>query len=241
MMMCVPSLSLCDMLTCSLSHQFTVILHYAPNEDRPTVLTATLRGHLLSLRKHQLRYTIRGSRGTFSKHGIDPQEEQMKEHGVDAFSLPDFGVECVEIWGTLETMSSPPTSSSSSTSGDENGSETKSTTSAGGLSSSGTIVAMPIESERGRYQDLYTNLFASIRDGAEPAIQWKEAELTMLITQLAIQSSNEGRTVQVPAAADDNEKTVPSSPAKDCMSISRKLGRTLLRGSFRRKVESSVA
>jgi predicted dehydrogenase len=229
------------MLTRFLSHQFTVILHYAPNEARHTVLTATLRGHLLSLRKNQLRYTIRGSRGTFNKYGIDPQEEQMKEHGVDAFSLPDFGVESAEIWGTLEAMSSPPASSSSSTSGDENGSETKSTTSAGGLgSSSGTVVAMPIESERGRYQDLYTNLFASIREGAEPAIRWKEAELTMLITELAVQSSKEGRTVKVPAAADGNEKTVPSSPARDRVSISRKLGRTLLRGSFHRKVESSI-
>jgi len=103
---------------------------------------------------------------------------------------------------------------------------------------------VPIESERGRYQDLYTNLFASIREGAEPAIQWKEAELTMLITELAIQSSKEGRTVQVPTAADDNEEAVPNpptNPTKDYMSISRKLGRTLLRGSFRRKVDSNVA
>jgi predicted dehydrogenase len=226
------------------------MLHYARNENRPTVLTATLRGHILSLRKNQLRYNIRGSRGTFSKFGIDPQEEQMKEHGAGAFSLPNVGVEPPDIWGTLETMSAPPSSSSSSTSGDENGSETKSTTSIGGHSSkssnSSTVVAMPIESERGRYQELYTNLFEAIRYGAEPAIQWNEAELTMLITELAIQSSKEGRTVKVPAAIDNNEEvascssTITTSPTKGRTSISRKFGRTLLRGSFSRKVDSNV-
>jgi len=171
----------------------------------------------------------------------------MKEHGPAAFTLPEFAVESPDIWGTLETNSSPPSSSSSSTSGDENGSEaeTKTVANAGANANANAnaenrpVVVIPIESERGRYQDLYLNLFDTIRNGAEPAIRWEEAELTMLITELAIQSSKQGRTILVPSAS---ENVVPTaSPVRECMSISRKLGRTLLRGSFNRKASSAVA
>jgi hypothetical protein len=70
-----------------------------------------------------------------------------------------------------------------------------------------------IESEKGRYQDLYRNLFAVIRNGAEPAVKWEEAELTMLITELAIQSSKEGRTIPIPpeAALTSSRPMSPSS------------------------------
>lgn len=203
-------------------------------------MTAILRGHLLSLRKNQLRYTIRGSRGTFSKYGIDPQEEQMKQYGVAAFSRPDFAIESPDIWGTLETTSTPASSSASSTSGDENGSD--SATQAGSVTVGGRVVSIPVESERGRYQDLYQNLFASIRNDAEPAVQWSDAELTMLITELAIQSSKEGRTVQVPPDSVQQDATVPSKEAlasvstrKRAGTITRKLGQSLFRSSSRRK------
>lgn len=99
---------------------------------------------------------------------MDVQEEQMKQDGVEAFKAPDFGREPEDIWATLETNG-------------ESG-----------------IVSTKIESERGCYQDLYKNLAAVIQDGAEPAVKWKEAELAMLITELAIQSAKEGRTIYVP-------------------------------------------
>ena len=163
----------------------------------------------------------------------------MKQYGVAAFSLPDFAVESQEIWGTLETMSTPPSSSASSTSGDDNGSERATQAS---ISGSGSILSIPIESERGRYQDLYTNLFATIRKGAEPAVQWNEAELTMLITELAIQSSNEGRTVQVPSG--DVEEVVvhqeksPATIRTSAGTFKRKLGRSLFKSASSRKVDA---
>lgn len=220
----------------SVDDDFTVILHYARTDKRPTVLTAILRGHLLSLRKNQLRYSIRGSHGTFSKYGIDPQEEQLKQHGAAAFALSDFAIESPDIWGTLETISTPPSSSASSTSGDDNGSESSAQT--GNNHSSGSIVSIPIESERGRYQDLYMNLFATIRTNATPAIQWSEAELTMLITELAIQSSKEGRTVQVPPADAVpllKETSMDSSSTRKATTSPRRLGWSLFRSSVHRK------
>ena len=112
---------------------------------------------------------------------MDVQEEQMKQDGVEAFKAADFGREPKAIWGTLETK------------GD----------------SGGSVISTRIESERGRYQDLYRNLAAVIQDGAEPAVAWKEAELTMLVTELAIQSSKEGRTVYIPP---EEEPQLPTPP-----------------------------
>jgi hypothetical protein len=68
------------------------------------VLTATLRGHLLSLRNPQQRFVVRGSKGTFSKYGMDFQEEQMKKSNYEAFTEDDFGIEPSNIWGHLETL-----------------------------------------------------------------------------------------------------------------------------------------
>ena len=53
---------------------------------------------------------------------------------------------------------------------------------------------------RGDYRALYQNLHASIREGAEHAVKWHESANVILITELAIQSSKEGRTVDVPSA-----------------------------------------
>lgn len=96
-------LSLTRILSDPHSYQFTVILHYSRSASNPYVMRATLRGHLLSMRKEQLRFIVRGSKGCFSKHGMDVQEEQMKHGGVEAVTAPDFGREPKEIWGTLET------------------------------------------------------------------------------------------------------------------------------------------
>lgn len=68
-----------------------------------------------------------------------------------------------------------------------------------------------LESERGSYQDLYKNLFAAIRENAPLAIDWKEAELTMLITELAIRSAKEGRTVDVPMEECTGAERIPTA------------------------------
>ena len=57
-----------------------------------------------------------------------------------------------------------------------------------------------VKNRRGDYRALYRNLHASIRDGAEQAVKWHESANVILIIELAVQSSKEGRTVDVPRA-----------------------------------------
>jgi hypothetical protein len=68
-------------------------------------MTATLRAHILSVRSAQLRFLVRGTRGSFVKYGLDVQEDQLK-----AISTPkavfeeQYGKEPESIWGTVETL-----------------------------------------------------------------------------------------------------------------------------------------
>jgi len=64
---------------------------------------AILRAHILSVRSSQLRFKVRGTRGTFIKYGLDTQEDQLRvlSKPNDIFAA-DFGTEPTEIWGTLE-------------------------------------------------------------------------------------------------------------------------------------------
>lgn len=79
-------------------------MHYPRTEENPYLLTVTLRSHPLSQRTPQLRYTVRGSRGTFVKYGLDVQEQQMKEQGVAGFSEDWFGREPDDIKAELEVV-----------------------------------------------------------------------------------------------------------------------------------------
>ena len=82
----------------SFTHQFTIILHYPSRQPHP--LTVILRGHILTVRKNQARYLVRGTTGTFLKNGVDPQEDQLKA-GIKT-SDAEFGYESPEIAATLE-------------------------------------------------------------------------------------------------------------------------------------------
>lgn len=66
-------------------------------------MTAILRAHILSAREYQLRYLIRGTKGSFTKYGLDVQEEQLKaiSDPSDIFN-DDFGQEPDDIVGEVE-------------------------------------------------------------------------------------------------------------------------------------------
>ncbi|KAJ7591200.1 NAD(P)-binding protein [Mycena floridula] len=151
---------------------FTVYFHYQPSSARPHLFTAILRAHILSVTEKQVRFIVRGTRGTFRKVGLDIQEPQLKAmaHPSEIFTMANYGKEPKEIWGTLEV-------------GDnlDSLSETR----------------WP-STDPGCYHELYKNLAAVIRDGAEPAIKWEEAIAVIEMIELAHKSSKEGKTVQVP-------------------------------------------
>jgi scyllo-inositol 2-dehydrogenase (NADP+) len=63
-------------------------------------LTALLRASYL-VKEPGPRYILHGSKGTFYKHGLDPQEDALKL-GIDP-RIPEWGTEAMEWFGTLVT------------------------------------------------------------------------------------------------------------------------------------------
>jgi predicted dehydrogenase len=165
-------------------------LHYPRTEENPYLLTATLRAHPLSQRTPQLRFTVRGSKGTFVKYGLDVQEDQMKQRGVEAFGKEWYGRESEDIYGELEVVEKE---------GDNAPIKSRLVhTSLFSLRAANDRNICRVTSEKGTYQELYKNLAAGIRENAELKVKWNEAAMVMLIVDLAIQSSKEGRTINVP-------------------------------------------
>jgi predicted dehydrogenase len=96
----------------------TVLLHYDSAQ-----LLATVKAGVVSAEVDQLRFWVRGTKGSFKKFHLDPQEDQLKGAKAGAPLPGDFGVEAegraaaVTTLGeggglerrTWETVSPPPT------------------------------------------------------------------------------------------------------------------------------------
>ena len=85
--------------------QFMICMHYGASTGRELPLTVILRAQILSASSLQLRYLVRGTQGTFTKHGVDPQEDQLKAlasptgvHGAG------FGHEEESLSGKLQNL-----------------------------------------------------------------------------------------------------------------------------------------
>jgi hypothetical protein len=57
----------------------------------------------LSVKKSQLRFSVKGTKGSFEKKGLDPQEDQLKARKPSPID-PEFGREAEAIFGTLDTL-----------------------------------------------------------------------------------------------------------------------------------------
>ncbi|KAI0824645.1 oxidoreductase [Trametes gibbosa] len=156
---------------------FTIFLHYPPVKAasgvQPQSLKVILRGHILSVRAPQVRYVVRGTRGTYLKSGVDVQEDQLKVIPSPAAigTTAAYGVEPEEIWGTLENL---------------------------GPDGSTVVKSVWPSTERGAYVGLYENVAAVIRDGAEQAVKWEQSAEVIELIELAYQSAREERTLAVP-------------------------------------------
>ncbi|KAF8631258.1 hypothetical protein AX15_002585 [Amanita polypyramis BW_CC] len=148
---------------------FTIFLHYDRTDVRLYPLAVILRAHSLSVRSPQLRYVVRGTNGTFVKYGLDVQEDQLKDIPTPSAVLSHpFGREPESIWGTLELVSAEEPGVKKTTWSSVNS---------------------------GSYIELFKNLGAVIRDGAEPAVKWEEATAVVELIELAHRSAREGVTV----------------------------------------------
>jgi predicted dehydrogenase len=79
---------------------FDLCLHYPASHAQatPSGLSVWLRATCLA-RAPGARFTLNGTRGTFRKFGMDPQEAHLL--AGDIFSSKPWGVEGPEHWGTL--------------------------------------------------------------------------------------------------------------------------------------------
>jgi scyllo-inositol 2-dehydrogenase (NADP+) len=74
---------------------FDVTLRY------PGHLKVVLKGSKL-VRERGPRYVVHGTKGSFVKYGLDPQEAALKG-GLSPASTPDWGAEQEQYWGRLHT------------------------------------------------------------------------------------------------------------------------------------------
>ncbi|KAG6855007.1 hypothetical protein C0991_005936 [Blastosporella zonata] len=149
---------------------FTIHLHYPRGSAHPHPFTAILRSHILSARARQIRFVVRGTQGTYVKYGLDIQEDQLKVIPNPGAILEDaaYGKEPESIWGTIDNIA-------------DDGVTVKTST-------------WP-STEPGQYIELFKNLGAAIRDGAEQIVKWEQATAVIEIVELAHQSAREGVTV----------------------------------------------
>lgn len=82
--------------------QFNMELFYPPQvASSKTPMVVTISGSILSCLPRQLRFRIRGSKGSFIKYGLDPQEANLKLIGGRTDVGEGFGEEKEEMWGEL--------------------------------------------------------------------------------------------------------------------------------------------
>ncbi|KAF9222078.1 NAD(P)-binding protein, partial [Gyrodon lividus] len=151
---------------------FTIYLHYNTGIPFSNPFTVLLRSHILSVKAPQLRYAIRGTKGVFTKHGLDPQEEQLKAmSSASSIFDPGYGQEPQEIYGTVEN-----------------------------LSEDGVTVTKSIwpSGDPGQYIGLFKNLAGAVRNDEEMEVKWAQTTQVIEMIELAYRSSAEGRTLEVP-------------------------------------------
>lgn len=78
-------------------------LYYPRNSPTAPPLIVTLRASIMSSLPLQQRFLIKGSRGSFIKYGLDPQESFLKRLAAgEKFGIEEgYGRESEDIWGEL--------------------------------------------------------------------------------------------------------------------------------------------
>jgi len=152
---------------------FFTTFFYDHVEDSGIPLVVHLRGSPLSAIEPQMRFTVKGTKGSFVKYGIDSQEDQLKLEPPMSTEDPAFGVESESNQGTLTTVDDK-----------------------------GDFVVGRVITEKGRYLNWYENVGAALQAG-DPSLLYvkpEQARLTIRIIELMYESSRARRVVQVKGA-----------------------------------------
>ena len=137
----------------------TVLLHYDG-------MMATVKAGVVSLESAQLRYWVRGQKGSYKKFYMDGQEDELKAGRKPGDA--GFGVEPREKYGTLTTM--------------ENGIPT-------------TMTYPTVEPVT--YGVFYSKFTNALLGNSEVPVKPQVPADVIRLVELARQSSNEGRTLDV--------------------------------------------
>jgi predicted dehydrogenase len=119
------------------------------------------------------RFLLHGTRGSFRKHGLDPQEPAL----VGGARLPKLGSpevwlqEGESAWGTLTVAPNP--------------------------AAPDKLVESRVKTELGDYRGFYANVRDAILGKAPPALTAEDGFRVIRMLELARQSSAEGRTLKV--------------------------------------------
>ncbi|KAJ1812415.1 hypothetical protein LPJ75_003661 [Coemansia sp. RSA 2598] len=138
---------------------FLVVLDY-PSKN----FKAICRAGML-VRDKPARFTVLGSNGTFTKYGLDVQEEQLKQ-GLTPKDASVFGKDRETQYGILDSEISP------------------------GIHTKGTVTTAD-----GRYADYYENVAGAIRGTDRLVVTPEQAADVIRIIELAKQSSSERRSL----------------------------------------------
>ena len=81
--------------------QFVMDLYYPPPSASAPPFTVTLRASILSAMPKQQRFLIKGTKGSYLKYGVDPQERQTVEMGRLGRKPEGYGMDQKDEWGQL--------------------------------------------------------------------------------------------------------------------------------------------
>ncbi|MFB7269834.1 Gfo/Idh/MocA family oxidoreductase [Streptomyces sp. NPDC056244] len=142
----------------------------ATDDDTFIAVTHTngVRSHLyVSATAAQLgpRFRVLGSTAGYVKHGLDPQEADLRE-GKRPGTAAGWGVEPESLWGRIGAGESPLT---------------------GG--------GHPVETEPGDYPAYYAGIATALRKGIAPPVTAYEAAATLEILEAARRSAQEGTVI----------------------------------------------
>ena len=119
------------------------------------------------------RFLLHGTRGSFRKHGLDPQEPALVGGAkLPALGSPDVWLQEDEsAWGSLTVAPNP--------------------------AAPERLVERRVKTEVGDYRGFYANVRDAILDAAPLAVTAEDGFRVVRLLELARQSSSEGRTLKV--------------------------------------------
>lgn len=133
-------------------------------------MLVTIKAGIISPEVSQLRYWIRGTKGSFKKHHLDVQEDQLRKEKL-SLSDPSFGHEPSSYHGTIVTFASE--------------------------KAEPVVRTYPTVTPPPTYVEYYRVFAKALRGEGSVPVGAEEARDVLVLIEAAQRSSDEGRTVEV--------------------------------------------